>query len=495
MLDLASDAGKATGLVTSDLVTGATPATFGASNVSRFNLAEIAQEYIDTGDLDVILGGGRRSFLADPDRDGATTLQEAVAAGYHTVSTLDELTASEDDRLLGLFATDELGLPAGDGKTPSLATMTRAALTRLSEGDDGFFLMVEEERTDLWAHVNEASAVMRAAAAYEDAVRVALDYLSDHPDTLVICVADHETGGMSLNFGAGRTPAIFQAYRATNAEMLKAVQDRVAGLGAGADRGEVVAAAQATIAQLTGGTVALTAGEVGSFLDAATPAAAYHAIGVLLNGRGGIAYATTEHTGVDVSLSAFGAGAGLRAGLIDNTAVYGWLVEAMGLLQPGEPHGERLRGTAGDDRLVGTQWEDIISGGWGDDRLIGRGGDDRLHGGAGGDRLAGRGGDDVLRAGKGADVLTGGAGRDLLEGGRGADVFVFGTGTGRDRIADFGIGADVIKIRSEIFADFDALLAASREGKSYVLVPLGDEDAIRIDGAALETLRESDFIL
>ena len=38
---------------------------------------------------------------------------------------------------------------------------------------------------------------MRSAAAYEAAVRVAVGYAEAHLDTLVICVSDHETGGMA----------------------------------------------------------------------------------------------------------------------------------------------------------------------------------------------------------------------------------------------------------------------------------------------------------
>ena len=262
VLDLASQAGKATGIVTSDLVTGATPAGFAASELQRDNEQRIAQDYIDNGDLDLILGGGRRSFDADPDGDGATTLAEAEAAGFDTVSTLQELQASGSDRLLGLFGAGELGLPPASGQTPTLADMTEVALDRLSGDADGFFLVVEEERTDLWAHVNDGAAVMRSAAAYEDAVDVALRYVEAHPDTLVICVADHETGGMALELEPGRTPAIFQSYRATYSRMLDAVQNEIADLGSGAGADEIAAAARATISRLTGGTVSLTAGEV-----------------------------------------------------------------------------------------------------------------------------------------------------------------------------------------------------------------------------------------
>ena len=72
----------------------------------------------------------------------------------------------------------------------------------------------------------------------------------------------------------------------------------------------------------------------------------------------------------------------------------------------------RLRGGAGDDRLVGSSHDDLVHGDAGDDTIIGNFGHDRLVGGSGDDRLLGR---------TGRDVLVGAAGQDTARGGPGAD--------------------------------------------------------------------------
>lgn len=96
--------------------------------------------------------------------------------------------------------------------------------------------------------------------------------------------------------------------------------------------------------------------------------------------------------------------------------------------------------------------EDAV-GGSGKDMLIGNGADNHLRGRSGLDHLIGRAGDDFLIGGPGADRLNGGIGTDILLGGSGADLFIFSSGIAsgaqpgqRDKIMDFGLGHDQIKL-------------------------------------------------
>ena len=337
ILTLAHGAGKATGIVSTDAVTGATPAAFAASNEDRDNRTEIAQDYIDRGELTVILGGGREDFWADPDQDGMTTLHEAEAAGFDYVTTANELSASGGQRLLGLFNVGPLGLPVGNRSgEPTLAEMTGAALDRLAADEDGFFLVVEAAGTDIWAHANDAASVMRSAEEYENAMQVALDYAESHPGTLVVSVADHETGGMRLDGNGGRSPAMFQTYEATYAEMVFEALEAVADLGFNLSPRSIIGAVRETISDLTGGAVQLRRDEIASIFGASNIEDVIIEFSALLNARGGVEYTTTGHTDADVSLFAFGPGAGLLDGTVDNTEVGLWLADAMGLSFPME---------------------------------------------------------------------------------------------------------------------------------------------------------------
>jgi hypothetical protein len=110
------------------------------------------------------------------------------------------------------------------------------------------------------------------------------------------------------------------------------------------------------------------------------------------------------------------------------------------------------QGTAGDDRIAGSQLDDTIRGFAGNDMLSGTSYDnhvggsapdyrpgviipelangdrsaDWLIGGEGHDTLYGAGGPDLLEGGPGSDWLVGGPGQDTLIGGEGWDLFTFG---------------------------------------------------------------------
>jgi VCBS repeat-containing protein len=84
--------------------------------------------------------------------------------------------------------------------------------------------------------------------------------------------------------------------------------------------------------------------------------------------------------------------------------------------------GDSLYGQGGDDTLDGGSENDFLYGGDGNDTLLGGAGADQLHGEAGNDTLEGMEGDDNLNGNDGGDILRGGFGGDTLNGGNGADL-------------------------------------------------------------------------
>jgi hypothetical protein len=87
-----------------------------------------------------------------------------------------------------------------------------------------------------------------------------------------------------------------------------------------------------------------------------------------------------------------------------------------------------LRAWGGNDRILGTQDNDIVNGNAGNDKIVGAGGGDLLLGGEGNDLIGGGEGDDLIKGDEGDDYLVGAAGNDVLRGGAGSDVLIGSAG-------------------------------------------------------------------
>lgn len=107
---------------------------------------------------------------------------------------------------------------------------------------------------------------------------------------------------------------------------------------------------------------------------------------------------------------------------------------------------DTIRGLGGADTLAGRAGDDTLRGGAGNDMARGGRGFDLLRGEAGADTLQGGGARDKLYGGKGRDILNGQAGNDRLTGGGGADQFRFAEGHGADRITDFDLARDSLRL-------------------------------------------------
>jgi alkaline phosphatase len=99
--------------------------------------------------------------------------------------------------------------------------MTKRALERLESDPDGFFLFAEDELLDEMGHRGPAEvawanrAYPEQAAALDEAVGVALDWVQGHSsfeETLIVLLADHETGGYRYNHAVGPSSGSFSAY-------------------------------------------------------------------------------------------------------------------------------------------------------------------------------------------------------------------------------------------------------------------------------------------
>ena len=188
-----------TGLVATARITHATPAAFAAHRANRDSYQAIADDLRGSG-VDVLLGGGRRHF-AQRD-DGRDLLAGFRDDGYTVVDDAAGVRRARktSDRLIGLLdRKDPPPMQADEPRKMSLGEMTSSALSVLDRNnDEGFFLMVEGSQIDWEGHDLDGPGVIEETLDFDRAVARALEYARDREDTLVVTVADHETGGLGV---------------------------------------------------------------------------------------------------------------------------------------------------------------------------------------------------------------------------------------------------------------------------------------------------------
>lgn len=180
--------GLKTGIVVTQVLPHATPAGFTAHVDSRHSYDEIATQQVKQN-IDLMFGGGSTYFNA------RKSLMNDL--GYSYVTNFSDVSnVPADQKLIGAFKDSYI--KHSDSNLPMLADTTKKALERLTN-DDGFFVMIEGSDIDAYAHNSNMADMLDEIIVFDNAVKVAQQYVDEHPDTLLIVTADHETGGLDLS--------------------------------------------------------------------------------------------------------------------------------------------------------------------------------------------------------------------------------------------------------------------------------------------------------
>ncbi|KAJ1728007.1 vacuolar alkaline phosphatase [Coemansia sp. Benny D160-2] len=351
----------ATGLVATSRITHATPAAFSAHATSR-NMEDLIAEY-QIGNyslgpvVDLMFGGGQCHFVGQSQPDGMHSCRlddrhlwsEARKNGYTTLSTRKEFDAlnSADTGLLpllGTFASSHMDYEIDrDPKVqPSLAEMAKKALDILEHAtrkrNDGFFLMIEGSRIDMAAHTNDPAAHVRDILAYWDAVSVVRKFVDAHPDTVLISVSDHETGGFSV---AKQLTPEYPEYK-WNPHALESVKHSIEYISSqllphqpGADAAKTEEDRYRTVRdKVFPEWLAIKDATHEEILAVASETDSVKLRQLLSNAisnRAQLGWATHGHSAVDVNLYAYGKDAHLLRGNHENTDIGDFIVKALGL--------------------------------------------------------------------------------------------------------------------------------------------------------------------
>jgi len=189
--ELAKSKKKAAGVITSDVLSGATPACFSAHSDGRGLENDIIESQLKSR-IDLLMGQSTAAY------DGY--YGDFKKKGFTYCGSLAEAEKASG-KIAGLFA----GVPVKNNGLPgheTLRDMTVFALNRLSKNKRGFALMIEGAKIDHASHSNLYGQMIAELLAFDECVEIARDWAQAHGNTMVIVTADHETGGLKFSDGS-----------------------------------------------------------------------------------------------------------------------------------------------------------------------------------------------------------------------------------------------------------------------------------------------------
>ncbi len=185
--EYAKDMGFGVGIVTTDSLSGATPACFSSHATNRGDTEDIISGQINSN-IDLFLGAGANTY-----NDYKTHFENK---GYTFVNDYSLLN-NTNTKIIGSFEN----IPAKDGlnATPTLEMLTTFAIEFLETNfANGYFLMIEGAHIDKKSHANEILPMIEYLTSFDNSVQYVANKFDALDDTAVIVTADHETGGLKL---------------------------------------------------------------------------------------------------------------------------------------------------------------------------------------------------------------------------------------------------------------------------------------------------------
>ncbi|WP_341280866.1 alkaline phosphatase [Paenibacillus sp. FSL H8-0537] len=327
VLEASKLAGKATGIIATSEIMHATPADFTAHYPDRKNYDALSKQQV-YNQVDVVLGGGSDYLVPSGRSDGENLVTSIKALGYDYVTTPAAMKASKSGKLWGMFAPAGMSydMDRDPAKQPSLADMTQKAIDILSQDKDGFFLMVEGSKVDWAAHANDPIGIISDVLAFDNAVKVALDFAKKDKQTAVVAVTDHGNGGLTIG-NAATTGTYDKEPLSTFIGPLKKAKLTGEGLEAKLDAKRTNIK---SVLQQYYGISDLTAEEMAA-IKAAEPGRMNYAVGPMISKRAGIGWTTGGHTGGDAVLYTYAPNNDRPFGVIDNTDVAKYMARVLDL--------------------------------------------------------------------------------------------------------------------------------------------------------------------
>lgn len=372
-IDMAEIKGLSTGIVSTARITHATPASAYAKSADRGwedvsdmpaaavsgGCEDIASQLVnyemnleqrfpgvDVDGLEVVMGGGRRHFLPKDvafnssdavssvegdrtdNRDLTTEWQSHYPTGKYVMDQagFDAIDATTTERVFGLFNESHMQYEADRSNDiagePSLSQLTSKAIDILDNNDKGYLLVVESGRIDHGHHAGNAYNALTDTIELANAVQAAVD-ATNPEETLILVTADHSHVFTIAGYPKRGNPILGKVVgigKATPTLADDGMPYTTLGYTNGLGYRNL---GSATDAELSYNEPAMAGRMDISSIDTTTPG--YHQETL-------VPLSSETHAGEDISLHAFGPGAQLAQGVIEQSIVFHLINQSLNLV-------------------------------------------------------------------------------------------------------------------------------------------------------------------
>lgn len=189
ILDVAAAQGKSTGMVTTDYLTGATPAGFTAHTSNRNLENEVVKSQVKSG-VDLLVGQYHEIY---------GNYEKRIKTEYNYFDEYNRravLKKKKQDTLLHCEIETEAE------NSVRLSELASMAIEYLSADKDGFVLVIEQAHIDKACHKKNFEGATKAAESLNETVEAVMNFARQNGETAVIVTADHETCGLQVSADA-----------------------------------------------------------------------------------------------------------------------------------------------------------------------------------------------------------------------------------------------------------------------------------------------------
>ncbi len=194
IMELLTEAGYKTAIVSSVNITDATPAAFYAHVTERDKTAAIVEDLV-AAKQQLLIGEGLYLLEALPDLE-----EQLIHNGRQLIPPTQRIATT--GKMLQLFPDNYFKADSSLNNRVRFGDRLAESLAYLSKQETPFFLVAESGRVDSGGHGNDMAQTVNEALSLDYAVGKALAFVDKHPQTLLLVLADHETGGLSLLDGS-----------------------------------------------------------------------------------------------------------------------------------------------------------------------------------------------------------------------------------------------------------------------------------------------------